>query len=138
MAVGIGTDQIAADAPAPDIARGRRRALRLPRSPKILTGLGLLGFFVLLAIIGPFVAPYSPDQTFANAPVPLPPSSAHWLGTTQLQQDVFSQMLVGGGDMILVAFVGGMIATVLSVIMGVTAGYLGGTADDLLSMLANI
>jgi peptide/nickel transport system permease protein len=138
MAVGIGTDQIAADAPAPDIARGRRRTLRLPHSPKILIGLGLLGFFVLLAIIGPVVAPYSPDQTFANAPVPLPPSSAHWLGTTQLQQDVFSQLMVGGGDMILVAFVGGVIATVLSVIVGVTAGYLGGLSDDLLSMLANI
>ena len=138
MAVGIGTDQIAADATAPLVAGDGRRALRLPRSPKILIGLGLLGFFVLLAIIGPFVAPYSPDQTFANAPVPLPPSAAHWLGTTQLQQDVFSQLLVGGGDMILVAFVGGVIATVLSVIIGVTAGYLGGTADDLLSMLANI
>jgi peptide/nickel transport system permease protein len=138
MAVGIGAEQIAAGRATPDTARGRRRALRLPRSPKILIGLGLLGFFVLLAIIGPLVAPYSPDQTFANAPVPLPPSSAHWLGTTQLQQDVFSQLLVGGGDMILVAFVGGVIATVLSVIVGVTAGYLGGLGDDLLSMIANI
>jgi len=138
MAVGIGTDHIAAGAPAPDIARGRRRALRLPRSPKLLIGLGLLGFFVLLAIFGPVVAPYSPDQTFANSPVPLPPSAAHWLGTTQLQQDVFSQLLVGGRDMILVAFVGGVIAIVLSVVIGVTAGYTGGLADDLLSMLANI
>jgi peptide/nickel transport system permease protein len=118
MAVGIGT--------------------RLPRSPKILTGLGILAFFVLLAIFGPLVRPYSPDQTFANAPVPLPPSSAHWLGTTQVQQDVFSQLLIGGGSMLVVAFIGGVIATALSVLVGVTAGYLGGLADDLLSMLANI
>jgi peptide/nickel transport system permease protein len=136
MAVGIGTGPVMADGPS--IASGRRRALRLPRSRKILVGIGLLGFFVLLAIIGPFVAPYSPNQTFANAPVPLPPSGAHWLGTTQLQQDVFSQLLVGSGSMLLVAFIGGVIATALSVLVGVTAGYLGGLADNLLSMVANI
>jgi peptide/nickel transport system permease protein len=139
MAVGIGTElATAGSAPAPRPARGRRRAPRLPRSPKILTGLGILAFFVLLAIFGPIVRPYDPSESFLNAPVPLPPSAAHWLGTTQVQQDIFSQLLVGGGDMLVVALVGGLIATVLSVIIGVTAGYLGGLADDLLSMLANI
>ncbi|MGH3236409.1 MAG: hypothetical protein ACRDOH_24765, partial [Streptosporangiaceae bacterium] len=143
MAVGIGSESVTGGAPVPGTASpgtapGRRRALRLPRSPKILAGLALLAFFVLLSIIGPLVAPYSPDQIFANSPVPLPPSGAHWLGTTNLQQDVFSQLLVGGGDMLLVAFLGGVIATVLSVVVGVTAGYLGGMADELLSMLANI
>jgi peptide/nickel transport system permease protein len=120
------------------MAQGPRRALRLPRSGKILAGLGLLAFFALLAFIGPLVAPYSPDQSFANAPVPLPPSAAHLLGTTQLQQDVLSQFLVGGRSMMLVAFISGALATVLSVLVGVTAGYLGGLADDLLSMLTNI
>ncbi|HXW88670.1 MAG TPA: ABC transporter permease [Streptosporangiaceae bacterium] len=143
MAVGIGTDQVTGTAPGPGSApqatvRRPQRALRLPRSPKILVGLGMLAFFVLLSIIGPFVAPYSPDQVFANSPVPLPPSAAHWLGTTNLQQDVFSQVLAGGGDMLLVSLVAGVIATTLSVVIGVTAGYLGGLADDLLSMLANI
>lgn len=142
MAMGIGTDQISGGEPEPAAAPPgqprRQRALRLPRSPKILIGLGMLVFFLLWAIIGPFVKPYSPDETFANAAVPLPPSAAHWLGTTQAQQDVFSQLLVGGGRIIGVAFLGGLIATALSVLVGVTAGYLGGTGDDLLSMLANI
>jgi peptide/nickel transport system permease protein len=143
MAVGIGIELDSGGAPVPGAVSpgtvpGRRRSLRLPRSPKMLAGLGLLAFFVLLAIIGPFVAPYSPDQIFANSPVPLPPSAAHWLGTTNLQQDVFSQLLVGGGDMLLVSFLAGVIATVLSVVVGVTAGYLGGWTDELLSMLANI
>src|SRR5215469_11945666 len=105
MAVGIGTEQVTEGPPLPSTAQPatatrRQRALRLPRSPKIIAGLALLLFFVLLAIIGPFLAPYSPDQLFANSPVPLPPSGAHWLGTTNLQQDVFSQVLVGGGDML--------------------------------------
>ena len=143
MAVGIGTEQVTGGGPLlgtaqPGAAARRQRALRLPRSPKIIAGLALLLLFVLLAIIGPFVAPYSPDQVFANSPVPLPPSGAHWLGTTNLQQDVFSQVLAGGGDMLLVSFLAGIIATALSVLIGVAAGFLGGLADDLLSMLANI
>src|SRR5215469_9867185 len=142
MAVGIGIEQVTSGAGEPGAGlpgpARRRRGVRIPRSPKIIAGLALLALFVLLAIIGPLVAPYSPDQIFANSPVPLPPSGAHWLGTTNLQQDVFSQVLSGGGDMLLVSFIAGIIATALSVVVGVTAGYLGGLADDLLSMLANI
>ncbi len=143
MAAGIGADEVTRSGPLPRTPLpgkpGRRQhALRLPRSPKIITGLAILVFFVLWAIIGPFVRPYSPDQSFQNATTPLAPSAAHWLGTTQAQQDVFSQMLVGGGDMLLVSLTAGVIATALSVVIGVTAGYLGGLADDLLSMLANI
>jgi peptide/nickel transport system permease protein len=144
LATGISTEQFTSGSPEPGggtraaAAPARARPLRLPRSPKIAVGLGMLAFFAIWAVAGPVIAPYNPNQNFANAPVPLPPSSAHWLGTTALQQDVLSQLLVGGGDTLLVALVAGLIATVLSVAIGVTAGYLGGLTDDLLSMLANI
>ena len=142
MAFGVGTitagDHAAPEPASPPAIRRRGRAIRLPRSGKIRLGLGLLAFFLLLAIAGPFLAPYNPSTSFRNAPVPLPPSAAHLLGTTQLQQDVLSQLLVSGRSTMLVAFIAGVIATVLSVLIGVTAGYLGGLADDLLSMLANI
>ena len=120
------------------VTSGRDRNIRLPRSPKIIFGLVTLGLFVVLAIIGPWIAPYSPGASLSTTNgVPQPPSAAHWLGTTQVQQDVFSQLLVGGRSMILVAFLAGAVATVLAVVLGVTAGYLSGVADDLLSMLAN-
>jgi peptide/nickel transport system permease protein len=144
MAVGIGTDR-AAGAPAPGSAppaaaagRAQARALRLPRSPKIVIGLSMLAVFVIIAIIGPLVAPDNPNTSYVNSPVPLPPSGAHLLGTTALQQDVLSQLLSGGRSTLLVALLAGVVATALSVSIGVTAGYLGGLADDLLSMLANI
>jgi peptide/nickel transport system permease protein len=122
--------------PLPD-APARKR-IRLPRSPKVLIGLGLLIVFVIVAIFGQWIAPYDATRTLSTtAPYPLPPSGAHLLGTTAQQQDVLSQLLVGGRSTMLVAFVAGLIATVLSVAVGVTAGYLGGVADGLLSMLAN-
>jgi peptide/nickel transport system permease protein len=143
MAIGSGTDLDSAQAADllelyPNRPASRRR-LGLPRSPKVLIGLAGLAGFLVLAVIGPWIAPYNPAQTFSTtASFPLPPSAAHLLGTTQQQQDVLSQLLAGGRSTILVAFVAGLIATVLSVIVGVTAGYAGGLADDLLSMLANL
>jgi peptide/nickel transport system permease protein len=112
---------------------------RLLRSPKILIGLALSVAFGIVAIIGPLLAPYNPN-TSASTTVgtPMPPSAAHWLGTTQVQQDVLSQLLVGGRSTILVSLIAGVAATALAVLFGVTAGYFGGSADDLLSMLANI
>ena len=57
---------------------GRRRRLRLPRSPKVLIGLAALPAFLVLAVIGPWIAPYNPARTFSTtASFPLPPSAAH-------------------------------------------------------------
>jgi peptide/nickel transport system permease protein len=124
--------------PTPPVGttRGRRRVMQLPRSPKILIGLGILVFFVLVAIIGPLVAPHDPTATSVD--LLQGPSSAHLLGTTQSGQDVLSQLLVGARSTVFIGFLGGIIATILSIILGVCAGYFGGLADDLLSMLTNV
>ena len=118
--------------------RGRRPRLRLPRSPKVLIGLALILVFLVVAVFGSTLAPYDPSRTFSlTESFPLPPSAHHLLGTTQQQQDVLSQLLVGTRSTVLVAFIAGMIATILSVVIGVTAGYQGRLADDVVSMLAN-
>jgi peptide/nickel transport system permease protein len=117
---------------------GRRPRLQLPRSPKVFIGVALMIGFLVVAIFGTTLAPYDPSRSFSlTASFPLPPSAHHLLGTTQQQQDVLSQLLVGARSTVLVAFVAGVIATVLSVVIGVTAGYQGKLTDDLLSMLAN-
>jgi peptide/nickel transport system permease protein len=125
--------------PPPVTAPIRGRRIQLPRSPKIIAGLVMLAAFLIVAIVGPIVAPYNPSASSSTTNgVPQPPSAAHWLGTTQTQQDVFSQLLAGGRSTILVAFLAGIAATALSVVIGVCAGYLHGRwADELLSMLAN-
>jgi len=89
-----------------------------------------------MAIIGPTLAPYQPLQLVST---PLQhPSSHYWLGTTQLGQDIWSELLYGARSTLIISFVSGAIATVLSVLIGVSAGYFGGLGDNLLSMLANI
>ncbi|HEX7265496.1 MAG TPA: dipeptide/oligopeptide/nickel ABC transporter permease/ATP-binding protein [Candidatus Dormibacteraeota bacterium] len=137
----------------------RTRVLRLPRSPKVLIGSVILGAFGVVAIIGRWIAPYSPNETHLQNwvkhvavpgtgpgtdipaqyyPLPLEPSAAHWLGTTVFAQDVLSQLLVSTQATLFVGLLAAAIATVLSVLIGVSAGYLGGNADEGLSLVANV
>jgi peptide/nickel transport system permease protein len=109
----------------------------LPLKAKI--GVWLFGFFVLAAIIGPQVAPY--DPSYANpdpALLQAHPSAQHLLGTTQTGQDVLSQLLVGIRMTMELALLVGVIATALSVIVGVTSAFLGGVWDEVLSLLSNV
>lgn len=109
----------------------------LPLKAKI--GAVLFAAFLLAAIIGPMVEPYDPGFVNQNPAVSLNhPSAQHLLGTTQLGQDVLSQVLTGIRLTLEVALLVGVIATVLSVLVGVTAAYLGGFWDELLSLLTNV
>jgi peptide/nickel transport system permease protein len=106
---------------------------------KAKVGALLFGFFVLAAIIGPEVAPYdpsygNPDPTLLMAH----PSAQHLLGTTQTGQDVLSQELVGIRMTIELALIVGVVATALSVIVGVTSAFLGGVWDEFLSLVSNV
>jgi peptide/nickel transport system permease protein len=113
-----------------------RRRLRFVANPKAASGLVLIGLFVLFAVIGPWVAPYDPSGRSKD--LLQAPSARHWFGTTHLGQDIFSQVLVGTRGVILVGFLAGLVATVLSIVIGVTAGFLGGAADEGLSALSNV
>ena len=110
---------------------------RLPTKAKV--GAIMLGVFVLAAVIGPLVTPY--DPSFQN-PAPVlslhPPDAAHLLGTTQSGQDVLSQLMMGIRLTLELALSVGVIATVLSVVVGVAAAYLGGMWDEVLSLATNV
>src|SRR5579863_722651 len=98
---------------------------------KALAGLLLLLFFVVLAIFPGEIAPYSP--TAESFGINLPPSPEHWMGTTAFGQDVFSQLIWGARESVIIAFAAGGIATVIAVLVGVAAAYSGGFTDGILS-----
>jgi peptide/nickel transport system permease protein len=117
--------------------RARRRRSRPPA--KVIVGAAITLFFVLMALFGPLVAPHAASWV-ANATngTPQPPSGSLWLGTDNQQHDLFSQLLIGARSTLLIALLAGVIATVLSVAVGVSAGYFGGATDEVLSILSNI
>ncbi|HEY0870687.1 MAG TPA: ABC transporter permease [Acidothermaceae bacterium] len=127
-------------------ARRPRRQFRLGRSKKMLVGLIILGCFLVVAVIGPIVAPYHPNaigplvgppRHGSTVPTQLP-GAHHLLGQTNIGGDVFSQLLAGTRPTILVSFLAGFIATFLAIVIGITAGYIGGLVDEVLSVIANV
>jgi peptide/nickel transport system permease protein len=106
------------------------------RSRWVTAGLILLGIFVFLAFFGSLLAPYDPSAL--SSEVLGHPSAQHLLGTTQDGQDVLSQLLVGAQSTLLIGFLTGVIATALSVIVGVSAGYFAGSGGEALSLISNI
>ncbi|SFS17389.1 peptide/nickel transport system permease protein [Microbacterium sp. cf046] len=127
--------EVSLDATAPSSTSTKRRFLFL-RNRKAIAGMLILAFFLLIAVIGPWIAPYDPSAR--SDAILQPPSWEHWFGTTHLGQDVFSQLLVGTRPVMVVGFVAGIVATGIGVIVGVTAGYIGGFGDEGLSVLANV
>lgn len=103
---------------------------------KSAVGVCLFLFFALIAIFAPLIAPYSATSTqFAPN---LLPSAQHLFGTTAQGQDVFSQFIYGARTTLIVGVGAGLLATGLSLLIGVTAGYQGGWIDTILNFLSNI
>jgi peptide/nickel transport system permease protein len=110
------------------------RALR--RSRKGMIGATMLLFFLVLAVFPGQIAPYSPSYIgFGQS---LPPSAAHWLGTTAQGQDIFSQLIWGTRQSLIIAVAVGGLATLISVLVGVSAAYLGGIRDGVLSLITDV
>jgi peptide/nickel transport system permease protein len=103
---------------------------------KAVAGVLLLAFFLVLAIFPGQIAPYSGTaEDFGRG---LGPSSAHWFGTTAYGQDVLSQLIWGTRQSIIIAFAVGGLATAIAVLVGVSAAYLGGVADGVLSLITDV
>jgi peptide/nickel transport system permease protein len=115
---------------APPVVRGSsllRRSLLLWRTR---IGLALVGMLVLLAIIGPYVAPYGP-----STPVGAPnsnPSAKAVLGTDYLGQDVLSRFLFGGRSILVMAVIATALGLVVGTVIGLVAAYSRNALDDVL------
>ena len=123
--------------PAPTKRRkgGALRSLR--HNPKALTGLIIFVLFAIFAIVPQLFTSVRDPNKLAFLPSQ-PPSGDHLLGTTALGQDIWAQLVYGTRQSLVIAVVAGLFATVLSVLIGVSAAYLGGIADDILSMITNV
>jgi peptide/nickel transport system permease protein len=110
----------------------RRERIRLIlRSKTFLAGALVLGFWVFCALFGQAVAPKDP---FASDPLTSlrAPSGEHWFGTDRLGRDVFSRVLAGARDILIVAPLATLLGTVLGTTVGLVTGYFRGLVDDVL------
>ncbi len=135
MAVQVLTKQ---EAVAPEAQENVLRNLThaIAGNRKAVAGIALLVFFVLVALLAPFVAPYDPNKLAFQQM--LQPSPQHLLGTTGAGQDIFSQLIWSTRETLVLAVVAGVMATLISVLVGVTAAYLGGMWDHALNLFTDV
>ncbi|MBC2858011.1 ABC transporter permease [Stappia sp. 28M-7] len=107
-----------------------------------VVGVAILAIFILLAIIGPWLAPFEPFKAMMTETGRLnrlsPPNATHLLGTTAFGNDVLSQFLHGFRVALIVGLVAAVAVGFISTVFGVLSGYFGGYVDDFLMRLTDI
>ena len=94
-------------------------------------------FWIIMAIIAPFVAPYDPvvqDLTLRLKA----PSAAHIFGTDNFGRDIFSRVIYGGRYSLLAGCLTVVIAGCIGTIYGAIAGYVGGAVDNIMMRLSEM
>jgi peptide/nickel transport system permease protein len=101
-----------------------------------MVALGVVVFFILLALLAPGVSPHDPLATSWSA-VRKAPTAAHWFGTDEIGRDVLSRVIYGTRASLLAGVVSVSIALALGVPIGLAAGYVGGWVDGLISRMTD-
>ena len=111
--------------------------LRLRKNKLALFGGSVLLFMVIVALLTPWIAPYSYEAQNLDLGAS-PPSAAHWLGTDIFGRDVLTQIMYGGRISLAVGFIATAVALVIGVTWGAVAGYVGGRVDAVMMRLVDI
>lgn len=104
-----------------------------PRSFRI--GLIILLFWVVVAVLGPFLVPYGPSQISTGVPLS-GMSWAHPFGVDQLGRDVFSRVVYGAHLVMLLSIIATSLGLLIGSFLGLLSGYLGGWFDEIVMRLA--
>jgi peptide/nickel transport system permease protein len=91
---------------------------------------------IILGLLAPVIAPYSPTAQNVNDML-LPPDGTHWLGTDDLGRDVFSRLLYGAPVALYASVLATSVAVVIGVPLGLLAGFIGGWVDEVIGRLVD-
>ena len=107
---------------------------RIGQQRRMLVGLVITGVIALLAVVGPWLAPYGENE-IVGKPFTMEGSL---LGTDYLGQDVWSRLLSGGGSILLISLLATALGMVLGIVIGVVAAYAGGWLDETIMRLNDV
>jgi len=137
----VSTSGVVVPSTAVGVAQPRRRrdgTLRavLFGTPSSTIGTVLLAVIVFVAVFGTVIAPYDPRDVVARPY--LAPSAAHWLGTNDIGQDIFSEILWGTRVSLLIGLIAATAAIVVGTLVGVVASLAGGWVDQVLMRFTDV
>ncbi len=121
----------------PEVRRQRRAWLSFRRQRLAMVGATIVGLFLVIAAIGPLLAPYDPlKQTIRERFTP--PSHAHWLGQDEFGRDILSRLLYGARISLEVGVISVALAGLCGILIGLIAGYWGGWLDTTLTLAMDV
>ena len=100
-------------------------------------GLGVLVLLLFIAIFGPILAPFDPENIEIGSRA-LPPSSEFWMGTDELGRDVFSRAVSGARVSMMVGIIAATISTFFGIVIGSLSGFFGGLLDHVLMRITEV
>jgi peptide/nickel transport system permease protein len=104
--------------------------------PTAVIGLLIVLFYLLTAIIGPWIAPYGQSQSIGDTWAP--PSGQMWLGADQIGRDMLTRLIYGARTTIGIAAATTLVSAFIGITLGLTAAVLGGWVDTVLSRLVDV
>ncbi|WP_426617534.1 ABC transporter permease [Raoultella sp. R2A007] len=116
-------------------SRLRQRAI--PRQQALCAGLAIVGLWLLVACLAPWIAPFDPIVQDPASSL-LPPGGIHPFGTDNFGRDVFSRVLWGARVDLQICLLGVLFPFMLGTTLGALAGYLGGVVDALVMRVIDI
>lgn len=101
----------------------------------MVTGGAIILFFLIVAIFAPMLTQYEPTEMMTAY---LPPSKEHWLGTNDVGQDIFTEMVYGTRVSLYIGIFAAFIVTGVGTVLALLAGYFGGITDKIITAVTNV
>lgn len=117
-----------------ETVRPRRRRRRVT---SLTIGLTLVAVLVLTALLAPLLAPVDPNMQTISARL-LPPSAQHWFGTDGFGRDLLSRVIYGARPTLLLVSLILVLTIPVGLLVGITAGYVGGWTERVLMRITDI
>jgi peptide/nickel transport system permease protein len=110
----------------------------LRKNKLALVGMGIILFFIVVALLAPIIAPYHYSDDYDLLKKNQPPSAEHWFGTDYNGRDVLSRVIYGARISLWVGTFSVIGSVLAGTILGLLAGYYGKWVDTLISRLFDI
>ena len=110
----------------------KKKKINLP----VVMGSIIIIFFVVIALLAPYIAPYDPAAT--SSLTYAKPSAEHWLGTNDVGQDIFSELLYGTRISMGIGVFAAFVVTILGTVLALFSGWYGGYVDKAVTALTNL